>query len=182
MAKVLKQNAPPKGESPKNKTGKGDGKTAPPPRKTIARNKKAYFDYHVEHDMEAGISLLGSEVKACRRGDVSIEESFIHITPRNEAQWVNGYIKEFREANLQNHEPRRTRKLLLHKSEIEKINAYIRRKGFTALPLEIYFVGARLKLKVGLCKGKKEYDKRNVMKDKEARREMDRVVKKYAAR
>ncbi len=152
------------------------------PHQTIAKNKKAFFDYYVEDQYEAGLSLKGSEVKALRKGDTSLDESFIHISERGEALWVNGYIKEFREANIYNHEPRRTRKLLLHRKELERLQSSTAKKGFTLLPLELYFLGSLVKIKIGLCKGKKEYDKREVQKDRDAKRQMGEVKRSYASR
>jgi SsrA-binding protein len=152
------------------------------PHKTIAKNKKAFFDYSIEDQFEAGLSLKGSEVKALRRGDTSLDESFIHITDRGEALWINGYIKEFREANIMNHEPRRSRKLLLHSKEIEKLKSATAKKGFTILPLELYFLGSLVKIKIGLCKGRKEYDKREVQKDRDARRQIGETKREYASR
>ena len=147
--------------------------------KVIARNKKVKFDYFVEGEIEAGIVLLGSEVKSIRGGFTNLADSHVSIDFKGRAVVYNLYIKEYSHANIQNHEPRRTRQLLLHKKEIQKILQHSTRKGYTLIPSEIYFKGKFIKLKVALCKSKKQYDKRDTLKEKDVKREMDRVSKSF---
>ena len=153
--------------------------TKKPTRKVIARNKKAYFDYFVEDDVEGGLALQGSEVKSVRAGEVNLKEGYVFIDNNNQVTLLNVHIKEFKQANINNHEPTRQRKILLHQKEIDKLVRKVSQKGYTLKPLEIYFKGKWAKVKIGLCRGKKKYDKRDVLKEKEQKREMDRVVKGF---
>ncbi len=147
-------------------------------KKIIARNRKAKHNYYIEETVEAGIALAGSEVKSVRAGNVSLAESFVHISPQAHATWVNGYIKEYKASSVFNHEVRRSRQLLLKKKEIRQLQKKIQKKGYTLVPLELYFAGRYAKLKFGLGRGKKKYDKREDLKKKESAREMDRYMKK----
>jgi SsrA-binding protein len=133
-------------------------------------NKKARFDYFVEEEIEAGIALVGTEIKSIRKGSADLKESFILIK-NNEALLLNAYIAHYLEGNQFNHDERRTRKLLLHKSEIKKLKEKKEREGITLVPLEIYFNGRVAKLKLGVCKGKKLYDKRQTIKERDLKRE-----------
>lgn len=150
--------------------------------KSITRNKKVHYNYFVEDTLEVGIELKGSEVKSLRAGDVSINEAFVIINEKGHLTLLNAHIKEFKFANIQNHDPVRTRRLLVRKKELSKLKAYSDQKGFTLMPLEMYFKGKWVKLKVGLCRGKKVHDKRDVKKERDARKQMDRVMKSFNKR
>lgn len=144
--------------------------------KVIANNKKAYHDYFVDETLEAGIELSGTEVKSIRMGHCSVKEAFIRAN-RGEL-FVDGmHINPYEKGNIFNKDPLRTRKLLMHKSEINRLLGKISEKGFALIPLEVYFKGPRVKVKVGLCRGKKLYDKRDDMAKKDQRRELERDFK-----
>lgn len=134
------------------------------------RNKKAYFDYTVLEELEAGISLVGTEIKSVRKGSVDLKDSFITIKNR-EAFILNMYIAKYEEGNIFNHDERRTRKLLLHKKEITKLKEKVSTEGLTLIPLKLYFKKNHVKVLVGLCKGKKLYDKRASIKERDLKRE-----------
>jgi len=145
---------------------------------TVATNRKAFHDYHIEDRYEAGISLLGTEVKSLREGRVNLKESYV-IIKEGEAYLFNCHISPYSHGNLQNHDPLRTRKLLLHKKELSKLWGGISQKGFTLVPLKIYFKNGKAKVEIGLAKGKREYEKRESIKAKEAKREIERHMKSY---
>ena len=134
------------------------------------KNKKAYFDYTVLDSIEAGISLVGTEIKSIRKGSVDLKDTFITIK-NNEAFILNMYIAKYEEGNIFNHDERRTRKLLLHKKEIQKLKEKVRTEGLTLIPLKLYFHKNHVKVLVGLCKGKKLYDKRASIKERDLKRE-----------
>ena len=134
------------------------------------KNKKAYFDYTVLDSIEAGISLVGTEIKSIRKGSVDLKDTFITIK-NNEAFILNMYIAKYEEGNIFNHDERRTRKLLLHKSEIKKLKEKVSTEGLTLIPLKLYFKKYYVKVLVGLCKGKKLYDKRASIKERDLKRE-----------
>ena len=134
------------------------------------KNKKAYFDYTVLDSIEAGISLVGTEIKSIRKGSVDLKDTFITIK-NNEAFILNMYIAKYEEGNIFNHDERRTRKLLLHKSEIKKLKEKVSTEGLTLIPLKLYFKKNYIKVLVGLCKGKKLYDKRASIKERDLKRE-----------
>ena len=140
------------------------------------KNKKAYFDYTVLDSIEAGISLVGTEIKSIRKGSVDLKDTFITIK-NNEAFILNMYIAKYEEGNIFNHDERRTRKLLLHKSEIKKLKEKVSTEGLTLIPLKLYFKKNYVKVLVGLCKGKKLYDKRQDMKAKDAKRDIEKAMK-----
>ncbi len=144
--------------------------------KLVANNKKAYHDYFIEDKYEAGIELFGTEVKSIRMGKCSIKESFIRIE-RGEMFLYGMHVNPYEKGNIFNKDPLRVRKLLLHKSEIVKLGAKIAEKGFTLVPLQVYFKGSLVKVEVGLAKGKKLYDKRDDIAKKDQRREMEREMK-----
>lgn len=145
-------------------------------KKLIANNKKAYHDYFVEEQYEAGLVLHGTEVKSLRMGKCSIKEAFISID-RGET-FVNGmHISPYEKGNIFNKDPLRPRKLLLHKAEIMKLTGKVAEKGYTLMPLQVYFKDGRAKMEVGLCRGKKLYDKRQDIAKKDARREVEREFK-----
>jgi SsrA-binding protein len=142
----------------------------------IANNKKAYHDYFIEDTYEAGISLAGTEVKSLRMGKGSIKEAFVRII--NGEVYINGmHISPYEKGNIFNKDPLRVRKLLLHKYEINKIQGKLAEKGFTLVPLKVYFKGSLVKVSIGLAKGKKQYDKRQDIAKKDQRREAQRDFK-----
>ena len=141
-------------------------------KKLIANNKKAYHDYFIEDKYEAGISLAGTEVKSLRMGRCSVKEAFIRIE-KGEVYVYNMHIPAYEKGNIFNKDPLRVRKLLLHKSEIRKIEGQIAQKGYTVVPLSVYFSGSLVKVEIGLAKGKKLYDKRQDIAKKDQRREAE---------
>lgn len=144
--------------------------------KIIASNKKAYHDYFIEETFEAGLVLLGTEVKSLRLGQVTIKESYCRI--RNGEVFINNMnISIYEQGNRENHEPTRVRKLLLHHTEIDKLIRLTEQKGLTLLPTKIYFKDSLVKLEIGVGRGKKLHDKRETLKGKEANREMARAIK-----
>lgn len=144
--------------------------------KLIANNKKAYHDYFIEEKYEAGISLVGTEVKSLRMGKGSIKESYIRI--ENGEMLIYGFhISPYEKGNIFNRDPLRVRKLLVHRYEINKINGKIREKGYTLVPLQVYFKGSLVKVELGLARGKKLYDKREDIAKKDQRRESERDFK-----
>lgn len=142
----------------------------------IANNKKAYHDYFIEDTYEAGIELAGTEVKSMRIGKCSIKESFIQIE-HGEVFVYGMHISPYEKGNIFNKDPLRTRKLLLHQYEIRKIAAKIAEKGFTLVPLKVYFKGSLVKVEIGIAKGKKLYDKRQTIAKNDQRREAEREFK-----
>lgn len=144
--------------------------------KLIANNKKAYHDYFIDETYEAGVALHGTEVKSMRMGKCSIKESFIRI--ENGEVYVYGmHVSPYEKGNIFNKDPLRVRKLLLHRSEINKINGKIAEKGFTMVPLKVYLKGSLVKVEIGLARGKKLYDKRQDIAKKDQRREVERDYK-----
>lgn len=141
-----------------------------------ANNKKAYFDYFIEDKYEAGIELYGTEVKSIRMGKVSIKESYIKIE-NNEVFIYNMHISPYEKGNIFNRDPIRVRKLLLHRSEINKLSGKVTEKGYTIVPLQVYIKHGLAKVEIGLGKGKKLYDKRNDIAKKDQRREHERDFK-----
>jgi len=144
--------------------------------KLIASNKKAYHDYFIEETFEAGIELTGTEVKSLRDGRANMKDSYAMVKA-GEMFLIGCHISPYSHGNIFNVDPERTRRLLLHKREINGIDVKLTQKGFTLVPLKIYFKGGRVKVELGLAKGKKLYDIRETIKEKEAKREIDRVVK-----
>ena len=143
---------------------------------SIAKNSKAFHDYFVEDRYEAGIELAGTEVKSIRMGNVNLKESFCSIK-EGELSLNGMHISPYEKGNIFNKDPRRPRRLLMHKREITKLYAKIKQDGYTLIPLSLYFKGPRVKVEVGLCKGKKLYDKRESDAKRDAKREMERAVK-----
>ncbi|HCD52630.1 MAG TPA: SsrA-binding protein [Balneolaceae bacterium] len=148
-----------------------DKKTTP----TIS-NKKAYHDYHIEETFEAGLVLQGTEVKSLRAGKASFTDAFAFIRD-GEVFLRELYIKPYEQGSYYNHDPRRPRKLLLNKKEIQSLEKGIQQKGNTLIPLKIYFKGGYAKVLIGLARGKKQYDKRDSIKEKDVKRQIDRNVK-----
>jgi len=144
--------------------------------KQVAKNSKAYHDYFVDDTYEAGIALFGTEIKSIRGGQVNLKDSYCSIKD-GEIFVVGMHVSPYEKGNIFNREPRRDRKLLMHKREIMKLAGLVGQKGYTLVPLSLYFSGARIKVEVGLCRGKKLYDKRETDAKKEANREMERYDK-----
>ncbi len=144
--------------------------------KLIANNKKAYFDYFIEEKYEAGIALHGTEVKSLRMGKCSVKESFLRIE-KGEVFIYGMHISPYEKGNIFNKDPLRVRKLLLHKYEINKIAGKLAVKGFTLVPLQVYFKGSIVKVEIGLARGKKLYDKREDIAKKDMRREAEKDFK-----
>lgn len=143
---------------------------------TITLNRKARHDYFVEETYEAGIELFGTEVKSIRQGSINLKDSWCNITD-NEIFVMGMHISPYEKGNIFNKDPLRVRKLLLHKKEIIKLFSLIKQDNYTLIPLSLYFKGSRVKMSVGLCKGKKLYDKRADVAKRDAKREMDRAIK-----
>lgn len=139
-------------------------------------NRKAKYDYNILEEIECGIELVGTEVKSIRNGSVNLKDSYA-IIKNGEAYLLNTHISLYEEGNIFNHEETRTRKLLLHKKEILKLNDKIRIEGYTLIPLKIYFVKNKVKVLLGICKGKKLYDKRETIKKRDMERELRQKMK-----
>ena len=147
-----------------------------PGTKTIAVNRKARHDYFVEETYEAGIELCGTEVKSLRAGRVNLKDSWCSIVDGE--IFVNGmHISPYEQGNIFNRDPMRVRKLLMHKKEILKLYGTVKQTGYSLIPISLYFKDSKVKLQVGLCKGKKLYDKRADMAERSAKRDMERAVK-----
>lgn len=146
--------------------------------KVIANNKKATFEYFIVERYEAGISLVGSEIKSIRAGQISINEAYVEIRAGREAWLMEAHIAPYVEANRFNHDPKRPRRLLLNKKEISELWDEVRQKGMTIVPLRVYIKNGRAKVEIGLAKGKKLYDKRQAIAERDAGREAARS-KKY---
>lgn len=144
----------------------------------LARNKKAFHDYFIEEKYEAGIELVGTEVKSIKAGKVSIKESFVRII-KNEMFIMNMHVTPYEFGNIHNQPETRVRKLLLNKREIEKIGAKIKEQGYTIVPLSIYTKQRLVKIEIGLAKGKKLYDKRESLKKKDQERDMKKAQKNF---
>ena len=144
--------------------------------KLIANNKKAYHDYFIEDKYEAGIELFGTEVKSIRMGKCSIKEAFIRIE-KGEVFVYSMHINPYEKGNIFNKDPLRVRKLLLHKSEITRVLSKATEKGYTLVPLQVYFKGSLVKVEIGLARGKKLYDKRDDISKKDQKREIEREFK-----
>lgn len=144
--------------------------------KTVAQNKKAYHEYFVEEKIEAGIELVGTEVKSIRAGGVNLKDSFCSFK-NNEIFVMNMHISPYEKGNIFNKDAKRVRRLLLHKKQINALYAKTKQDGYTIIPLNIYFKGSKLKLSIGLCKGKKLHDKRASIAEKDVKRQIDRVLK-----
>lgn len=155
----------------KEQKTKGD-----PDVRLIAANKRARFDYHIDESLEAGLVLRGSEVKSLRAGKASLSDSYAVIEP--DGAWlVNSHIAEYPQATIFNHPPRRKRKLLLHAAELRRWGIKLRERGFTLVPLRLYFRGPHVKVELGLARGKKTYDKRESIKERDTSREVEKHLK-----
>ena len=144
--------------------------------KVVAKNSKAYHDYFIEDKYEAGIELAGTEVKSIRLGHVNLKDSFC-VVKDGEMSVIGMHISPYEQGNIFNKDPMRQRRLLMHKREILRLFARIKQDGYSLIPLSIYFRGSRVKLELGLAKGKKLYDKRDSAAARDAKREMDRAIK-----
>ena len=144
--------------------------------KTVARNKKAYHDYFIEETYEAGLELYGTEVKSIREGRVNLKDSWCQIK-NGEIFALGMHISPYEKGNIFNRDPLRPKRLLMHKREINKLFGLTKQQGYAIIPLSVYFVKGRAKLEVGLCKGKKLYDKRAAAAEKDAKRNIDRTLK-----
>ncbi len=142
----------------------------------IAQNKKAYHDYFVDDTLEAGISLFGTEVKSLREGRVNLKDSYVSVKT-GEAFLIGAHISPYEKGNIFNRDPLRERKLLLHKREINKLIGLTAQQGFTLIPLKMYFKGSYVKVLLGICRGKKNYDKRNSIAERDSKRRIDRAMK-----
>jgi len=144
--------------------------------KTVAQNKKAYHDYHIEETLEVGMVLTGTEIKSIRNGKIQLKESFAKIQNGEVFLW-NSHISHFEQGNRYNHEPLRTRKLLLKKKEIVRLIGKTKEAGYSLVPLKVYLKDGFAKLELALAKGKKQYDKRETLKKKDAERDMARAMR-----
>lgn len=138
------------------------------------QNRKAKFEYFIEETIEAGLVLNGTEIKSLRKSSCDLSDSFA-IIKRGEVYLLNTFIAKYEEGNIFNHDPRRTRKLLLHKSEINKLLNKVSRNGYSLIPLDIHFKNGKAKVTLGICKGKKLYDKRETIKERDLQRENARL-------
>jgi SsrA-binding protein len=145
-------------------------------RSTLAENRKARHDYFIEESMEAGIELVGTEVKSIREGKANLKDSYADIM-NGEIYVKNMHISPYEKGNIFNKDPLRTRKLLLHKSEISKLLGYTAQKGYTLVPMSLYLKHGRVKVNLAVAKGKRDYDKRNSLMEKAAKRDIDRQMK-----
>ena len=144
--------------------------------KTIAQNRKAFHDYFIEERLECGIALSGTEVKSIRQGKVNLKESWAQV--RKGEIWVEGmHVSPYEQGNIFNRDPLRSRKLLLHRTEIRKLDSQVMKQGYTLIPLEIYLCNGRVKVLLGLCKGKQMHDKRDSMAKRDSEREIQRTLK-----
>ena len=146
--------------------------------KIAAQNRKAHHDYYVEEKYEAGIELAGTEVKSVRAGTLNLKDSYCSV--KEGELFVHGmHISPYEKGNIFNKDPVRPRRLLMHKREIRKLHALVKQDGYTLVPLSVYFKDSRVKVEVGLCKGKKNYDKRDAAAQRDAKRTIDRAMKSY---
>jgi SsrA-binding protein len=143
---------------------------------SIATNKKAYHDFEMLEEFEAGIVLTGTEVKSVRKGHVNLKDSYVRVF-NGELFLVHTHISVYENGNINNHDPLRIRKLLLHKREINRLQGKVKEEGLSLVPVKIYIKGHRVKLSMALAKGKKLYDKRRTMRDKEMKKDMERAFK-----
>ena len=138
------------------------------------KNKKAYFDYYIEKEIEAGIVLTGTEIKSVRNGSANLKDSYAKIK-KDEIYIINMFIAKYDNGSYNNQDERRTRKLLLHKKEIKRLEEYSNKEGYTLVPLELYFKNNKVKIKLGVAKGKHNYDKRQAIKERELLREAKNI-------
>ncbi len=147
-----------------------------PSERTVATNRKARHDYHIEESFEAGIALTGSEIKSVRAGQVNLRDSYAIV--RNGELWlINSHIAPYDPASRQNHEPRRNRKLLMHRRQINRLEGQVQERGYTLVPLRMYLRGSKAKVELALARGKRQYDKRETIAKREAGRQIERALK-----
>lgn len=146
------------------------------PKKLISNNKKAYHDYFIDEKIEAGIELFGTEVKSVRAGTVNLKDSYVSLKT-GEAILIGMHISPYEQGNIFNRDPLRERRLLLHKKEIMRLIGKTKEKGYSLIPLQVYFSGSKVKIELGLARGKKAYDKRDSIAERDAKRNMERAVK-----
>ncbi len=163
---------------PKSKPNKDD---ADKNEKLISQNRRARFEYEVLDTLECGIMLVGSEVKSLRNGKMTLEDAYGRVD-KDEVWLVGCDIQEYGFANQQNHDPKRRRKLLMHRREIRKFAAQAYEKNLTLVPLKMYFLRGRAKVLMGICRGKKTYDKRETMKNRDVKRDLDRAMRNRGGR
>lgn len=144
--------------------------------RVVTQNRRARHDYFVEETMEAGIALVGTEVKSLRAGRVSLQDSYAEVLG-TEVFLRNAHIDQYQPGSRFNHDPLRPRRLLLHKGEIRRVAAKVQQRGYTLIPLSIYFKGGKAKVELGLCRGKKAYDKREAIRERDIKREMEREAR-----
>ena len=147
-------------------------------RKLISNNKKAFHDYFVDEKIEAGIELFGTEVKSIRAGSVNLKDSYVSLRT-GEAILIGMHISPYEQGNIFNRDPLRDRRLLLHKKEIMRLIGKTKEKGYSLIPLSVYFLGSKVKVELGLARGKKAYDKRESIAERDAKRSMERAVKAH---
>ena len=145
--------------------------------KIITENRKARHDYSVIEAMEAGMELVGTEVKSLRAGKVNLKDSFVWITKAGELVVMNMHISPYDYGNYNNHDPLRTRRLLMHRSQIDRLLGKVKERGYSLIPLKLYFKHGIVKMELALCTGKKNYDKRRDMAERDAKRDMQRAIK-----
>ncbi|TMC23518.1 MAG: SsrA-binding protein SmpB [Chloroflexi bacterium] len=150
--------------------------TSHTPIKVLTVNRQAYHDYTVHSTIEAGIALVGTEIKSLREGKASLRSSYA-LVRRDEVWLENAHIAVYEHGNRYNHEPMRNRKLLLHKKEINQLMTKVATKGWTLIPLKLYLKGGRAKVELGLCQGKKLYDKRHTLAERDVKRDIERIVR-----
>jgi len=144
--------------------------------RVVAQNRKGYHDYFISETLEAGIALVGSEIKSIRDNQVNLRDSYVAIR-NNEAWLVGAHIAGYAEASYQDHDPRRDRKLLMHKREILKWRVMVEQRGYTIIPLKLYLVDNRAKVEIGLARGKRAYDKREAIAERDSDRDIERAMK-----
>ncbi|MDO4612679.1 MAG: SsrA-binding protein SmpB [Actinomycetaceae bacterium] len=153
-------------------------KAASDAKKTIARNRRARHDYAIEDTYEAGLSLTGTEVKALRMGRASLTEAWVEID-RGEAWLQHAHIPQYLNGSWTNHAPMRKRKLLLHRAEIDKLARQVQAKGYTIVPLELYFIRGRVKVEIAVARGKQDWDKRQALREAQDKREAERAMRRF---
>ena len=146
------------------------------PSKTLAKNRKARFEYEIQNTMEVGIVLKGTEVKSIRAGQINITESFCRVDDHLQVYLLNAHVSQYDYCNIHNHDPLRPRRLLLHRSEIRRLYGQVKEQGLTLIPIKIYLKGGIIKMELALGRGKKMYDKRQTMKKRDAERDVERAL------
>ena len=164
--------------SAKTKKARRAAKVRDPNNMVVVKNRRAFHDYHVDAAYEAGLALVGTEVKSIRAGRVNLTEGFVRVIDGEAWLW-NAHISPYQRGGYVNHEPTRPRKLLLHRDQIAALRQHVQVKGQTVIPLRLYLRNGRVKVEIGAARGKKLYDKRQTLAAKDAQREVDRVAKEY---